>query len=405
MIKRQMEAKLVNLATKFPVASVIGPRQSGKTTLARVAFPQKSYASLEDPDTREFALSDPRGFLASYPDGAIFDEIQRTPDLFSYIQTIVDNEQHPGFYILTGSNNYLLHEKISQTLAGRVAILRLLPLSIEEVKFAGYKTERCEQYLFQGLYPRIYDKKIEPETWYPNYIQTYIERDVRLIKNITALSAFQRFLKLCAGRTGQILNLSSLGNDCGITHNTAKAWISILESSFIIFLLQPHHANFKKRLVKSPKLYFYDPGLLSSLLGIESEKQLSTHYLKGNIFETMIISELFKYRLNRGLLPHIYFWRDSSGNEIDCLIDSAGILSAVEIKAGKTVVADYFKGLNYWRSLTGDKTEQTSLIYGGNEMQKRAQGNVISWSNTASVFSGQTKDNGTGTCLVPKKLI
>ncbi len=391
MIKRDMAENLELLAKKFPVVSVMGPRQSGKTTLVKAVFPGKDYVSLEDPDTREFALSDPRGFLASYPAGAIFDEIQRAPDLFSYIQTLVDEKEEPGYFILTGSNNYLLQEKISQTLAGRVAILKLLPLSIGELSGAGYGVQNYEEYLYKGLYPRIYDKDIEPEFWYPGYIQTYIERDVRLIKNITDLGSFQKFFKLCAGRTGQILNLSSLGNDCGITHNTAKAWISILESSFIVFLLPPYHESFNKRTIKSPKLYFYDPGLAASLLGIETEKQISTHYLKGSLFESLIISELFKSRFNSGLKPNLYYWRDSSGNEVDCLLDRAGMLSPIEIKAGKTVAGDFFKGLKFFRKLAGEKAGSSYLIYGGNEIQKRADGKVLGWRNAYSVFADEEK--------------
>ena len=386
MIKRKMAEKLKVMAKKFPVVSVMGPRQSGKTTLVKAVFPEKDYVSLEDPDNREFALSDPRGFLASYPAGAIFDEIQRAPDLFSYIQTLVDAKELPGFFILTGSNNYLLQERITQTLAGRVAILKLLPLSMEELFDTGYEINNYEEVLYRGLYPRIYDKDIEPELWYPGYIQTYVERDVRLIKNITDLGAFQKFIKLCAGRTGQILNLSSLGNDCGINHNTAKSWISILESSFIIFLLQPYHESFNKRIIKSPKLYFYDTGLLTSLLGIESEMQVSTHYLKGNLFESLIISELLKSRFNSGLQPRIYYWRDSSGNEVDCLLENAGRLTPVEIKSGKTVAADFFKGLNLFGKLAGDKVSRSYLVYGGNDIQDRAVGKVLGWRDVNSIF-------------------
>jgi uncharacterized protein len=386
MIARKMHEKIVELAGKYPVVSVIGPRQSGKTTLVKAAFPEKSYVSLEDPDTREFAQSDPRGFLSVHPDGAILDEVQRAPYLFSYIQTIVDQEQRSGSYILTGSNNYLLQENLSQTLAGRVAILKLLPLSMEELTGAGYQAVNYEEYLFKGMYPRIYDRLLDPEIWYASYIQTYIERDVRLIKNITDLGAFQRFVKLCAGRIGQLLNLSSLGSDCGISHNTAKSWLSILESSFIIYLLQPHFENFNKRLVKQPKLYFYDPGLAASLLGIESEDQLITHYLKGGLFEALILSELAKYRFNRSFEPHLYFWRDNKGSEVDCIIEHKNSLIPVEIKAGKTVNADFLKMLNYWSALAAEKAGPSFLIYGGNESQKRSQASVIGWHEAVKVY-------------------
>ncbi len=386
MIKRKMHSKIIELAKKYPVVSIIGPRQSGKTTLVKYSFPEKNYVSLEDPDNREFAQTDPRGFLAAYPEGAILDEVQRTPDLFSYIQTTVDENNQPGFFILTGSNNYLLQENLSQTLAGRVAILTLLPLSMEELTAAEYEIDSLEDILFTGLYPRIFDQHIEPENWYSNYIQTYIERDVRLIKNISDLSTFQRFVKLCAGRIGHIINLSSLGNDCGITHNTAKAWISILEASFVVFLLQPHYKNFSKRLVKQPKLYFYDPGLASSLLGIENKLQLNTHYLKGGLFETFVLSELHKYRFNRGLKPHLYFWRDNQGNEIDCVLEVGDRLIPLEIKAGKTINKDFFKGLLYWQKIATEERKQGFVIYGGNSIQKREQGQVLSWQHLGKVY-------------------
>lgn len=387
MITRIMQEKLIDLAGKYPVVSVIGPRQSGKTTLVRATFPEKRYLSLEDPDTREFAQSDPRGFLTTHSDSVILDEVQRVPQLFSYIQTIVDRGQQSGQFVLTGSNNYLLQENLSQTLAGRVAILKLLPLSIEEIVNAGYQTNNYEEYIFKGLYPRIYDHLLNPEIWYANYIQTYIERDVRLIKNISDIGAFQRFIKLCAGRIGQLLNLSSLGNDCGISHNTAKSWLSILESSFIVFLLQPHYENFSKRLVKQPKIYFYDPGLAASLLGIESEGQLNTHYLKGGLFESFIIAELTKYRFNRSLEPQIYFWRDNKGSEVDCIIEFQNSLIPVEIKAGKTINLDYFKMLSYWSSLAAGKAGSSFLIYGGNESQRRSHAYVIGWYEATKVYS------------------
>lgn len=280
----------------------------------------------------------------------------------------------------------MLQENLSQTLAGRVAILKLLPLSIEELIYAGYQINNYEEYIFKGLYPRIYDQQLDPEMWYAGYIQTYIERDVRLIKNITDLSAFQRFIKLCAGRIGQLLNLSALGSDCGISHNTAKSWLSILESSFIIFLLQPHFKNFNKRLVKQPKLYFYDPGLAASMLGIESEDQLGTHYLKGGLFETFIISELAKFRFNRSLEPQIYFWRDNKGSEINCIIEHKNKLIPVEIKAGKTIGSDYFKMLSYWSTLAAGKAGPSFLIYGGKESQNHSQGQVIGWQDAVKVY-------------------
>lgn len=381
MIKRNVEPKLKQLAKKMPAIAVIGPRQAGKTTLVRSVFPDKPYVSLEDLDIREFAQTDPRRFLDQYQEGAIFDEIQQVPSLLSYLQTIIDNNPKNGQFILTGSHNYLLQQHVSQTLAGRVAMLTLLPLSIEELQKSHNKDTSLENYLFTGFYPRIYDQDLSPSEWYSSYIKTYVERDVRLIKNISDLHLFQKFIKLCAGRIGQILNLSSLANDCGITHNTAKAWISILESSYIVFLLQPHYKNFSKRLIKMPKLYFYDTGVASALLNVTSIQQLKTHYLYGGLFESFAISELMKLRFNKGLSPNCYFWRDRLGHEIDCIIEQGEQLIPIEMKAGKTIVSDYFKGLKYWTTLADMSPEQGYVIYGGSENQQRSHGKVVSWKD------------------------
>jgi predicted AAA+ superfamily ATPase len=381
MIKRIISDKLKKLSLKFPVVSVVGPRQSGKTTLAKSVFPKADYVSLEDPDIREFAVKDPRGFLANHNKSVIIDEVQRVPNLFSYIQSIVDKKKTAGQFILTGSQNILLHQNISQTLAGRVAILKLLPFSLEELENSVYKMKQSEEYMIKGFYPRIYDKRIQPADWYPNYIQTYVERDVRLIKNISDLMTFQKFVKMCAGRIGQILNLSSLGNDCGINHNTAKDWLSILESSYIIFLLKPYYKNFNKRLIKMPKLYFYDTGLASSLLGIQNKNQLNTHYLKGSLFESFILSEMVKNMFNKGIEPNYYYWRDKVGHEIDCIAEKANGTLQIEIKSGKTIADDYFIGLKYWAKLTKNGNKNSYLIYNGDEDQKRTYANVVSWNN------------------------
>ncbi len=316
----------------------------------------------------------------------MLDEVQRTPKIFSYLQTLADKDNRPGMFILTGSQNFLLHENISQTLAGRTAILKLLPFSLNELKDTAFFYNNYEDYIFTGFYPRIYDKKISPRDWYLNYIQTYVERDLRLIKNISNLGTFQNFLKMCASRIGQLLNLSSLANDCGITHNTAKSWISILESSFVLFLLRPHHKNFNKRLVKTPKLYFYDTGLACSLLGIEKRDQISSHYLRGGLFESFIISELIKYRYNRGLAANYYFWRDKLGREIDCITENAGKLTPVEIKSGKTPLVEYFKDISYWNKLSKNKPSNSYVVFGGNTPQKRSPGNLVPW-NRLSVLS------------------
>ena len=385
MIERTMQAKVKYFARKFPVVSVMGPRQSGKTTLVKAAFPRKPYVNLEKPDIGEYALTDPRGFLADYPNGAILDEVQRAPELFSYIQTIVDDNNKSGFFILTGSQHFLLSEKISQSLAGRCAILTLLPFSMSELNSASITFKNYEEYIFRGFYPRIYDKKIKPKDYFSNYIRTYVERDVRLIKNIGDLNTFQTFLKMCAARVGQLLNLSSLANDCGITHNTAKSWISILEQSFIIYLLRPHYKNFHKRLVKMPKIYFYDPGLAAYLLKIEDKKQVSSHYLKGTLFEAFMLSEIIKNKYNQGARHNCYFWRDKTGHEIDCIIGKSNKLIPIEIKSGKTASTGYFKDINYWNRISSTKPTDSYVIYGGNSTQNRSIGTLLSWRDVASI--------------------
>ncbi len=389
MIKRQMGGKLRAMAKAFPLVLVTGPRQSGKTTLARSVFPNHRYVSLEDPDTREFATDDPRGFLRQYPDRVILDEVQRAPELFSYLQTEVDRTGRPGRYVLTGSHHFLLMEKISQTLAGRIRILHLLPFSLDEISRTAKLS--LEHVLFQGLYPPIYDRRIQPRDWYPGYIQTYIERDVRLVKNVGDLDSFHKFLRLCAGRTGQLLNLSSLASDCGITHNTAKAWISILAAGFIVYLLPPYHRNFNKRLVKSPKLYFYDTGLACSLLGIEKASQISTHPLRGNIFETFILSEIVKHRYNRGLEPGIFFWRDKTGNEIDCVFEKGSSLIPVEIKSSQTFTSELAGNLAYWNRLAGRPSGPSFLIYAGEENQNRKPTSVVSWKAVGQFCDSREK--------------
>ncbi len=387
MIDRIIKEKILSLAQKFPVIAIVGPRQSGKTTLAQATFPDKPYVLLEKQETREYAQQDPKGFLAQYPNGAVFDEVQRSPGLFSYLQGIVDQNPQAGQFILSGSQHFLMLENISQTLAGRIAIVQLLPFSLEEISSTPYLPADYETLLFKGFYPRLYDRDIDPIDWYPNYIQTYIERDLRQIKNIHDLSAFHKFLTMCAARTGQILNLSSLANDCGITHNTANAWISLLETSFIVYRLEPFYENFHKRLIKAPKLHFYDTGLVCSLLKIENHAQLQTHALKGNIFETFVISEMLKYRLHRGLAPNLYYWRDKTGHEIDGLYVSGDRLTTVEIKSGKTVAGDFFQNTNYFQDLAAGRTGRNFIVYGGDSSQERSDATVLSWKNISRIFS------------------
>ncbi len=380
MIQREAKIKLESLAKSFKTIAVIGPRQSGKTTLVKSTFPNKPYVSLENPDTRKFALEDPRGFLESISKGAILDEVQRTPELFSYLQEIVDNSNEKGLFILTGSNNFLLQENISQSLAGRVAYLNLLPFSIKELASANLVPETDEVLLFNGFYPPIYDQEISPLDWIPNYIKTYIERDVRQIKNVTDLLIFEKFMRVLAGRTGQELNFSAISNEVGIDLKTIQSWIGILESSFIIYLLKPHFQNFNKTIVKRPKVYFYDTGLICSFLRISNPIQLESHPLKGAIFETMVVIEMVKKFANKGLPINIYFWRDKTGHEVDVIIDNAGKLIPVEIKSSKTISTEFFKNLKYWNNLS--KVNSSILLYSGNQEQKRSDGTLITnWKN------------------------
>lgn len=381
MIKRLVHKKCLSLAKTFPAVAVIGPRQSGKTTLVRNLFAQKPYVLLEDPDTRAFATKDPRGFLGQFPNGAILDEVQRVPELFSYLQGILDQKNKPGMFILTGSQNFLLMESISQSLAGRIALLSLLPFSLEELFGAGISFDSFEDYLIRGFYPRIYDQKVKPRDLYANYVQTYIERDVRQLKNVHDLTTFHSFLKLCANRNGQLLNLSSLASDSGINHNTAKAWISLLETSYIIYLLRPYHKNFNKRLVKMPKLYFYDTGLAAYLADIQDKQHLLHHPLRGALFESFVISDLLKARFNQGEGSNLYFWRDKVGHEVDCLIDQPNGTTLVEIKSGKTVADDFFGPLEYYQKLSGVLPSNSFLVYGGAQEQKRVAGQVLPWTS------------------------
>jgi predicted AAA+ superfamily ATPase len=381
MIPRLLESRLLKLAAQFPVLTVLGPRQAGKTTLVRKAFPEKIYVSLENPDVLDFAISDPRAFLAQYPKGAILDEVQRAPDLLSYLQGIVDEKKEMGRFILTGSHNYLLQEKVVQTLAGRTALLTLLPFSVNELKMEGIQS--LEWHLLSGGYPQVALNEVEREEWFSAYLQTYVERDVRLIKNITDLRTFRSFLNLCAGRVGQILNLLSLATECGISHNTAKAWIGVLESSFLIFLVQPFYKNFNKRTVKAPKLYFYDSGLLTHLLGIHSQEQLNQHYARGSIFESFVLSEILKKQSATQASRFLYYWRDSLGQEVDGLIEKNGKISPLEIKMTQTVRQDAFAGLKYWQNLAAEDSGPAFLIHAGPDSYERNDVKVLSWRDLA----------------------
>lgn len=382
MLTRTAQTQLARLAKQFKAVAVIGPRQSGKTTLVRASFPDKAYVSLENPDTRRFALDDPRGFLHQYPDGAILDEVQRVPELFSYLQQVLDESGKRGNFILTGSNNFLLQENISQSLAGRIGYQQLLPFSINELPESSIND--LDGILFKGGYPPLYDGDVDTNTWFANYIRTYVEGDVRQIKGITDLLTFERFVRLCAGRTGQLLNMNSLALEAGIDGKTVAAWLSVLESSFIIYRLRPHHRNFNKRLVKMPKLYFHDTGLACALLGIREPETLNLHPSRGALFENFVVSEIMKSRLNTGKQADIYFWRDSKGHEIDLLIEEKGKLVPIEMKSGMTVQPEFFKNLEYWTKLSGE--QGGTLIYGGEQSQFRSNGiSVRPWRDVHSV--------------------
>lgn len=362
IIHRNISGHIKKMLTKFPVVSLTGPRQSGKTTLLRNDFPEYNYFNLERIDVRELARSDPMGFLKNAGPGVILDEVQNLPELFSYIQVLCDERKTTGQFILSGSQSFLLNNHISQSIAGRVSVNTLLPFDITELK--KIRKQKLPQIIINGFYPRLHDQKIEPPDFYPSYLQTYIERDIRTLRAVENLQSFSRFLSLCAGRTGQILNLSSLASDAGIAVNTAKAWLSLLESSYIIFTLQPWFRNLNKRFIKSPKLYFYDTGIVCSLLRLTNPDMLHTHYLYGSLFENLVISEIIKYHLHNGKRAPVYFWRESNGVEIDCIIDKGNNeIIALEIKAGETFSTDYQRNIRLFsKEMSPDITGEKSFM-------------------------------------------
>ncbi|MFZ7133672.1 MAG: ATP-binding protein [Eubacteriales bacterium] len=378
MIDREIEKEIKLLKKEFPIIAILGPRQSGKTTLSKKAFPNYEYISLEDIDHREFAQNDPRGFLSRYSSEIIFDEIQRVPELMSYLQTYADNQKANGKIIITGSHNFLLMEQISQSLAGRVGITKLLPFSFNEIKS---KSTKLNDLLYTGMFPRIYDQDIRPETFYKNYIATYVEKDIRQIKRVTNLDNFIKFIRILAGRTGQELNLSAVSEECGISHNTVKEWVSVLEASFLIYRIPPYHRNYNKRIVKNPKVYFTDTGLVCSLLGIRNKADIDYHFLKGNIFETFVVTEFIKYNFNFGEKLHYYFWRDNHQKELDLIIDIGNKHFGVEIKSSETIHEKYFDGLKYWTKLSKSSPSNMFLIYGGEQNAVRNDMNVVSWQS------------------------
>ena len=367
--------------TKYPILALTGPRQSGKTTLLIELFPNYTYISLENPDIRRFFELDPNGFFEKYDKYCIFDEAQRVPELFSYLQTIVDEKKIMGQYVLSGSQNFHLIKSITQSLAGRVALFKLFPFDFNELKSANLLSENYIEMMLKGFYPAIYDRDIPSNVFYNNYIQTYVERDITELVNIRDMRTFRTFLSLCAARAGHLLNLSSLANDCNITQPTAKAWLSLLESSYIIYLLHPYHKNFDKRVVKSPKLYFYDTGLLCHLLKIKDENQVKFNSFKGHLFENMIVMEFVKQNYHKNLMKDFWFWRDSLGHEIDLISQEDDMLNVFEIKSTTTILPDLFREINYFEKLAKDDIGSKSLIYAGLENQKRSIASVISWND------------------------
>ena len=385
MIDRDITPRLVELFDRYPFVTVTGPRQSGKTTLCRETFPSLKYVNLEAPDQREFAESDPRGLLATLDGGAILDEIQRVPDLLSYLQVVADERGQNSLFVLTGSEHFKLSEAISQSLAGRTALLRLLPFSLAERQRSG-ADNRVDEILYAGFYPRIYDQELEPRQALSDYFETYVERDVRRVGDIRNLSSFQRFVRLCAGRVGQLTNTVALGSDAGVSHTTARNWIEVLEASYIAFRLPPFHANIRKRLTKSPKLYFYDVGLASHLIGIEHVEQIATHPLRGALFENMVVVEALKHRYNRGRGFNLSFFRDSRGLECDLLFESGRDVCGIEIKSGATIASDYFDALERVVRSVPNMSAKV-VVYGGTARQSQSTGDVVPFSELSGLLA------------------
>lgn len=384
MIPRQALASLRRLARGFPVVALTGPRQSGKTTLARAAFPGKPYVSLENLAEREFAQADPGRFLARFPEGAILDEVQRCPALLSWLQGLVDERRRMGDFVLTGSQQFDLVAGMTQSLAGRVGRVELLPLSAAELAAAGLLPDTLDEALWRGSYPALYDRALAPGDWYVNYIATYIERDVRQLIAVRDLAQFQRFVRMCAGRCGQLLNLAALGADCGISAVTAREWLGVLEASYLVVRLAPYHRNFGKRLVKTPKLYFLDAGLAAWLVGARDAASLVTHPMRGALFETWVVSELAKHRLNRGEPAELFFWRDNVGHEVDVVFETQAGLQALEIKSGATFAGDWPAGLLKWRAFSGEAGPIPAIVFGGEGRYERQGCQVLGWRELAT---------------------
>lgn len=379
IVHRQMATIAATLLRKYPILTITGPRQSGKSTFAKMLKPNFEYINLEDIDHRRFAINDPKGFIERYSKNVILDEVQNAPELLSQLQVHTDKLGKTGLYILTGSQNFQLFEKISQSLAGRTALCTLLPFSVDELT-ATKRSKSWEELCWKGLYPRLHQQKIKPDLFYPDYITTYIERDTRQIMNIKDLALFRRFMSLCAGRVGQILNMNEISNNLGVDNKTVRQWLGVLESSYIIYLLQPYYNNFNKRIIKAPKLYFYDTGVASYLLNIRSAADLKNHFAKGALYENFIINELMKNCYNKRVQPRFYYFRDSNGNEVDLLIEQSNFMYAIEIKAGSTINDSFFKGLNYYAALSTKKVK-THCVYGGNGEYIYKGHQVLGWND------------------------
>ncbi len=387
MFQRALYKTLQRYA-KFPAVALLGPRQSGKTTLAQIAFPNHTFLSLDHEVTRAFALEDPENFLLSHENehGIILDEFQYAPQLTTAIKLEVDKKKRPGYFILTGSQNFLMNKAITESLAGRIGILNLLPFSNQELLDNNIAPNDPNQLIFQGGYPRIYDENFLPTELYPSYILSYIQRDVGQLINVKNMTTFHRFVQLCAGRAGQLCNINALAVETGISAPTAREWLSMLEASYIIFFLEPHFNNFNKRLVKSPKLYFFDTGLACSLLRIDSADTLKLSHFYGALFENWIIADLYKQYCNLGMRPSLYFWRDTGGaHEVDCILDQGNICYPIEIKSGKTITNNFFTGLDFWNSLAKGDPQNAYLVYANDQKQIRKQGNVIGWKDASSI--------------------
>ena len=378
MIKRQLQKKCIEFSKQYPVVTITGPRQSGKTTLVKMCFPKKPYVNLEEPDKRNLAIEDPHSFLSSYPDGAILDEIQRTPDLPSYIQSIVDSSEMKGLFILTGSQQLEISHSISQSLAGRTALIKLLPFNLAELESAG-KLPLLDNLLLQGFYPRIYKERLDARAYYMNYFETYVQRDLHQLSQIDNLHLFDKFVRVLASRVGQLLNYNSMANDIGVSQPTIRKWISLLEASYIAFLLPPFFRNIGKRLIKTPKVYFYDVGLATYLLGIENTRQLKSHPLRGNIFENLVIMEFLKNRFNQSKTSNLFFYRDRTGNEIDLVIQEAASLIPVEIISAKTLNVDFCRGIKSFKKLLGPEINKSFIIYNGEEKHTHQKITFLPW--------------------------